>query len=544
VYVPGKDNHFPDFLSRLPPACMPPAPSMSEVHEIAVAHGPTYDAIRHASSTDTVVSFVRECSMDDWPHSRAACPAFARFLWSVRHDLRIVDGVLVDNHDRVFVPAAARAAVLREVHLGHPGLSTMTKRAKQLFFWPTMHADMTAISSNCETCALHAPQHAREPLLCRPMPTRPGETVAADFFQLGSKFYLALYDVFSQFPLLWPVSHPSTHALLTACRVFFQFSGCPEHWWSDRGGAFDSHEFRQFAASIGMQLHFSSAEYPQSNGAAESAVKILKRLKQVCGNEADLFRATLYLQNTAKRTHTFSPAQVFLGRSVRTPLNPRVSASDASWQTHFHERIADQRAQAQATATPTSRSPPTFIPGDRVLVHNVRGHSLQGVVIHDAHEPRSYVVEFPSGARSVRNRKFLTLLPRSAPPNAGKPCPTTMTPRPPSPSQFPAPMPAPPTPLSPSSTPRTLPPSATVSRASQPLPTPTRSPSLAPRPSSPVLEPLRKYVALPRLQSNGPSGPGPLPRPPPPSSPPPPAPAPVQTRAGRVIRQTWKLRDR
>ncbi len=52
VYVPGKNNHFPDFLSWLHPACMPLAPSVSELHDFPVAHGPTYDTIRHASSQD------------------------------------------------------------------------------------------------------------------------------------------------------------------------------------------------------------------------------------------------------------------------------------------------------------------------------------------------------------------------------------------------------------------------------------------------------------------------------------------------------------
>jgi transposase InsO family protein len=561
VYVPGKDNHFPDFLSRLPPACMPPAPSVSEVHEIAVAHGPTYDAIKQASLNDIVVSFVQECFVDGWPRSRAACPAFARFLWPIRHELRIVDGVLVDNNDRVYVPGPAQALVLREVHLGHPGLSTMAKRAHQFFLWPTMHADMAAVSSNCEICALHAPRHAREPLLCRPMPTRPGETIAADFFQIGSKFYLALYDVFSQFPMLWPVKHSSSHELLAACRVFFQFSGCPDHWWSDRGGAFDSHDFRTFAASIGMQLHFSSAEYPQSNGAAESAVKLLKRLRQVCSSEGDLFKATLYLQNTAKRTHTYSPAQVFLGRSARTPLNPRPTATAVSWEKHFHERISDQRAQSQAHPVLVNRSPPTFLIGDRVLVHNVRGNTLQGLVVGNATEPRSYVVEFPSGARSIRNRKFMTLLPRSVPPNAGRVSQTTTTPlQLPSSSPSPAPRPAPtdpqttalqarpatPAPSPPSSSPRTWLPSVTASRGSQPLPTPTSSPLPVPRPSSPALglPNNNPRTRLPKPPSSGRADPNPPPRRRPPSRPLPFAPVPVRTRVGRIVRQTWKLRDR
>jgi transposase InsO family protein len=84
------------------------------------------------------------------------------------------------------------------------------------------------------------------------MPKAPGQTIAADFFQFRGKRYLAMYDVFSQFPILWPVATESTAALIQACRAVIQFTGCPEHWWSDQGSAFDSWDFRDFAESIGM----------------------------------------------------------------------------------------------------------------------------------------------------------------------------------------------------------------------------------------------------------------------------------------------------
>jgi hypothetical protein len=123
-----------------------------------------------------------------------------------------------------------------EVHLGHPGIDATLQRASRHFFWSTLRGDVTQHVASCEMCALHAPQQAAEPLLRRPVPAFLGETVAGDFFQIGSRYYLAMYNVFSRFPLLWPVSHPSAKAVITACRFFFQFTGCPRHWWSNRGG--------------------------------------------------------------------------------------------------------------------------------------------------------------------------------------------------------------------------------------------------------------------------------------------------------------------
>ncbi len=206
---------------------------------------------------------------------------------------------------------------------------------------------MTQFAESCGICALHRPRQASEPLSPWAMPSCPGETVAADCFHVGTKRFLVLYDEFSQFPFLWPVQSESANELLQACRACFQVTGCPRYFWSDQGGAFDSQSFRNFAQSIGMLPCYSSAEYPQSNGAAESAVKIVKRFRQVSDTENELFRALLYLQNSAKRRHQASLEQIFLGRSVRRPLCPVSKQYTVPWSQHLREQEAGQRTMKQ-----------------------------------------------------------------------------------------------------------------------------------------------------------------------------------------------------
>jgi transposase InsO family protein len=413
TYVPGKANYLPDYLSRLPAEIISPLPiDELYVRERAPACGPVYEAITEASATDPVVDFVSQCVTQGWPQTRVEFPESTRFVFPYCHTLRISNGVVIDVQNRVYVPQNVRSLVLRELHVGHPGKVAMLARAKTLFFWQHMHQDVMQFADACGTCAVHRPRQATEPLKPRDMPTRPGETVAADFFQIGAKRYLALYDVFSQFPLLWPVHSESSTELLQACRAFFQFTGCPRYFWSDQGGAFDSQAFRLFAQSIGMKPCYSSAEYPQSNGAAESAVKILKRLKQVSESENELFRALLYLQNAAKRRHRASPAEIFLGRSVRTPLHPQAKQSNASWKQHFDERLSEQKTMKMYYDRAHTQLARDFASGEKVMVHNVKGHSVPGTVVQQR-DTRTYLVEFDNGSRSIRNRKFLTFLPRN-----------------------------------------------------------------------------------------------------------------------------------
>ncbi len=161
-----------------------------------------------------------------------------------------------------------------------------------------------------------------------------------------------------------------------------------------------------------MQICHSSAEYPQSNGAAESAVKILKRLAAVSNTEHELFRAILYLQNCAKRQNTsVNPAQIFLGRNVCTPLHPCTVKSTMSWERHFQDRIREQERMRRYYDRTASQVVDDFVCNASVLVHNVCGKSFPATVVGQT-GPRTYLVEFENGARSVRNRKFLMSLPR------------------------------------------------------------------------------------------------------------------------------------
>ena len=161
-----------------------------------------------------------------------------------------------------------------------------------------------------------------------------------------------------------------------------------------------------------MTATYSSAVYPQSNGAAESAVKILKRLKKVSINDTEFLKAVLYLPNTAKAGHKFSPADVFLGRTVRTPLQPSAKQTVMPWETIKQERVDDQKRMKITYDRNATKSCETFKPGDCVLVHNVKGKSAPAVVLEKAIEPRAYVVRLDTGTSTKRNQKFLTFLPR------------------------------------------------------------------------------------------------------------------------------------
>ena len=90
---------------------------------------------------------------------------------------------------------------------------------------------------------------------------------------------------------------------------------------------FNSHLFKKFSAEWDMHITFSSPRYPQSNGLAESGVKILKSIlnkSQDAGH--DSFVALLEYRNTPLPGIGYSPAQLLFSRTLRTKLPAPESA--------------------------------------------------------------------------------------------------------------------------------------------------------------------------------------------------------------------------
>ena len=63
---------------------------------------------------------------------------------SVVDDCIIVDG-------RLAVPGQLRLAVLKRIHLGHPGQEAMLDVSKYLL-WPQMHKDIVNMVEECRSC--------------------------------------------------------------------------------------------------------------------------------------------------------------------------------------------------------------------------------------------------------------------------------------------------------------------------------------------------------------------------------------------------------
>jgi len=109
-------------------------------------------------------------------------------------------------------------------------------------------------------------------------------------------------------------------------QITFAALGLPEVLVSDNGPAFCSNEFKMFLKQNGI-LHVLTPPYhPVSNGLAECYVQVFKdSLKKLTGgsNESRVARFLACYQVTPQSTTGTTPAELMLGRKLRTKLDLR-----------------------------------------------------------------------------------------------------------------------------------------------------------------------------------------------------------------------------
>ena len=95
---------------------------------------------------------------------------------------------------------------------------------------------------------------------------------------------------------------------------------------SDGGPEFDNTDMKNLASSYGFEYNGTSPNYPQSNGQAESGVKIIKNIMRKCAQspKSDIFIAILEYANTPNK-FGLSPAQKFFGRPIRSIIPTTVA---------------------------------------------------------------------------------------------------------------------------------------------------------------------------------------------------------------------------
>ena len=140
-----------------------------------------------------------------------------------------------------------------------------------------MNADIAQRRSQCKPCNENAPSQPDEPLIITPDPEIPFEKVVSDLYQKSGHYYHIYADRFSGWTEVNKIQSPAFRHVKKNLQSWFKTYGVPEEISSDGGPPYNSKDYDELLENWGIKKRLSSANYPQSNGRAEVAVKTMKR---------------------------------------------------------------------------------------------------------------------------------------------------------------------------------------------------------------------------------------------------------------------------
>ena len=140
-------------------------------------------------------------------------------------------------------------------------------------------------------------EHSSEPLMPTCLPDCPWQKVGMDLFEWSKRDYLLIIDYFTRYIEIAELKNTSAEVTTRAIKEVFARQGSAEVVISDNGPQFASAVFNEFAKENNFMHITSSPCYPQANG-------------ELYGPSRTCRKKT--------RVHGFSPAQLLMGRNLRT----------------------------------------------------------------------------------------------------------------------------------------------------------------------------------------------------------------------------------
>ena len=235
--------------------------------------------------------------------------------------------------------------ILQKIHAGHLSLHKCRQRVQSSVWWPKISSDLKVYIEKCPFCQTFKRKNKAEPMRASILPERPWLQVGADIFELDNFMYLVVVDYFSRWLEVKFFKDLCSNTTVSSLKELFSIHGIPEILRTDGGPQFVSNSFKKFVKEYDFEHQVTDPYFPQANGCAERAVQVAKRLFRT----ADPYLSLMAYRNTPVEVTGFSPAQLLMGRSIRTTLPCLPSELSPQWPNWDVVRKNDADAKLKAT---------------------------------------------------------------------------------------------------------------------------------------------------------------------------------------------------
>lgn len=376
-YVEGKKNVNADFLSRFPleqdVSTITEDVSYLNFMSDNIEQFITKNDIRRESQADITISKVIDGVKYGWNAEMKSKKEFQPFIQK-SEQLSIEEGILMWGY-RVIIPITLRKALLQALHSTHMGVVKMKARARSYFWWPLMDSEIENLSRNCESCLVNRPEEPKGPISPWPLESRPYNRVHVDFLgPFRQSTFMVVIDSFTKWVEVYKMESITAKETVSKLRDCFARFGLPDTIVSDNGCQFTSAEYQTFCARNGIKVMHSPPYKPQSNGAAENAVKTFKNgLKKMLMDPINKYtpldtlisRHLFFYRSTTHCSSGETPAKLMFGRELITNFDRLKPNLLSEIEKKLDERIAKENRSVRKN----------FEPGEEIAFRTYGKHS-------------------------------------------------------------------------------------------------------------------------------------------------------------------------
>ena len=413
TYKRGEEMYFADTLSR---AYLKETLVNTEVLEISVLDhmisDTQIDRFAVATAKDITLSLLQSVVMAGWPETKEQTPNKIQDYWNIRDEITISQGLLLKG-EKIIVPEELRNEIVEKLHSGHLGINKTLQRAREVLYWPGMNQDIKESIQQCPNCLENQPSQRAEPLQSHEIPPLPWSKVGTDLLQKDGRNYIVIVDYYSKWPELTRLNSCTSAAVINALKSQFARYGIPTVLISDNGPCYSSKEFKDFTAEWDIQHITSSPGFPKSNGQAERTVRTVKAMLE---KAKDPYTALLAYRNTPIDGVNLSPAQMLMGRRLRTtvPQTPKMLIPQRYDPQEVIGKLKERQERQKSYHDKSTRPLMPLKEGETVRIQEDKKWK-PAQVVKQLQEPRSYLVQTEKGTYR-RNRRHLLKTEEPKPP--------------------------------------------------------------------------------------------------------------------------------
>lgn len=262
--------------------------------------------------------------------------------------------------DRFVIPKLAKYGLLQKLHdqIGHPGFDKCEQAIKAQFWFPKMTRFIRKYINSCLQCAFGKGNYGRVEGELHPIEKQaiPMHTLHADHLgpfvktRKGHTYVLVIIDSFTKFVFAKATKSCSSIETIRLLKEVFTLFGNPVRIITDRGKAFTSRYFKQFAQEAQFKHVLNAIASPRSNGQVERVNRTLLNglntmTQSECTWDNKLADVVWGINNTPNATTGESPFSLMFGHSnSRFPAIPTGEPHDSET---MQQQLQQRRNQAK-----------------------------------------------------------------------------------------------------------------------------------------------------------------------------------------------------